>query len=87
MDAEGGPGVRYLVEWYVPSRDIVSLRRDVQRLAATGGSDVRNVRSFLIAADETCLVFVEASGPSAVTAACRRAGIDVDRIVEVGLVR
>jgi len=86
MEAEGGPRVRYLVEWYVPSRDLESLRRDVQRLGEVGGPEVRHVGSFLISADETCLVFLEAPGAPGVAAACRRAGIEVDRITTVEVI-
>jgi Nickel responsive protein SCO4226-like len=57
--------------------------RDAAEEVASGGVAVRYVRSHLLRDDETCLYLFEAPSAGEVREACRRAGIDGDRIVEV----
>jgi hypothetical protein len=50
--------------------------------SATEAESVRYLRSIYVPDDELCLHLFEADSAAAVCAACRKAGIRVDRIVE-----
>jgi hypothetical protein len=84
-DVAGERLLRFLVERYVPSRDLASLAADVDRLAALGAAGVRHVLSIAMPADETCLMLIEAGSLAAVLDAYRRAGIEVDRVARAEL--
>ena len=75
---------RFLVEAYTPATtDIADLearaRRAADLLAQAGGADVDCI---FVPADEMCLLIYEAASPQLVRDACRRAGIDCERVLE-----
>ena len=78
----------YVVERYRPSSDPDSLRAVADRLtagareASLDGASVRYVDTIFLPGDETCLHLFEADSEADVRAVARRAGIEVDRVVQ-----
>ncbi|HEY7738214.1 MAG TPA: nickel-binding protein [Candidatus Limnocylindria bacterium] len=75
----------FLVERYIPSISSSSVESAARRLAETTDDATHHVITLLVAGEETCLSVFEAADAQAVEAANRRAGFDLDRIVEVEL--
>jgi hypothetical protein len=78
----------YLVEMYVPGSHPREARRTALRLEAAAGElggrkgvRVRYLRTMFLPDDDTCFHLVHASGPAAVGALCRRAGLRHARVV------
>jgi hypothetical protein len=76
----------YLVELYLPSVGSLSAAaedaRRVERLAALEGDELRYVRTYFVAEDETCFHVFQACSRDAVAEASRRAGLEDARITE-----
>jgi hypothetical protein len=77
----------FLVERYLPA--IPSERVDLaaRRLEALLDPGVRHLLTLVVPGEETCLSVFEAPDPAAVRDLNERAAFDLDRIVEVELVR
>ena len=77
----------YLVELYRPRADgsgddrETRARHGAEQLAEEGVR-VRYVRSLFVPEDETCFFVYEAASADAVAAACRRARLEFERVVE-----
>ena len=77
----------YVVERYRSRSDPDSLRAVADRLAAGARSAttlgyVRYVHTIFVPEDETCLHLFEADSEADVRAVVRRAGLDVDRVLQ-----
>ena len=77
---------QFLAELYLSRARPGDLGEVVRRACAVSGSDggtpVRYLRSIYIPNDETCLHLFDAVSAQELCAACRHAGVRVDRIVE-----
>jgi hypothetical protein len=76
----------YLLELYLPRAGSLSEAaedaRRIEKLAADRDDELRYVRSYFVAEDETCFHIFEASSRQAVVEASRRAGLDDAHITE-----
>jgi hypothetical protein len=78
----------YLAEAYIPRPSANELRAHEQRARAaakelrTQGTPIRFVRSIFVPADEICFYVFEAISPETVGAACDRAALRFERVVE-----
>jgi hypothetical protein len=77
----------YVVELYRSRSDSDSLRAAADRLAAGARNasrqgSVRYLHTIFLPEDETCLHLFEADSEADVRAVARRAGLDVDRVVQ-----
>ena len=75
----------FLVERYVAESETAALTDRIRR--AAGGGDVTWLASVVLPGEDACLCLFEASSAAAVGALNRRAGADLDRVVEAALVR
>jgi hypothetical protein len=76
-----------MVETYASRRDAESFAPEERFRAAAeevsdGGNPVRFLRRILVPEDETCLLLYEAKSADDAAEAARRAGIEVERVVE-----
>ena len=81
------PGMpNYLLEPYLPRGGSLSAgaedRRGIERLAALEDEQLRYVRTFYVAEDETCFHVFEAPTREAVVDAASRAGLEDARVTE-----
>ena len=78
----------YLVERYISCLDAEALARIEARLRRVTaalrreGLDIHLVRSIALPGDDTCLCFFRASDSDLVLEANRRAGLELERVVE-----
>ena len=78
----------FLVESYVPSRDLAAFERALARVGGAAdtlpgaGPAVRFRRRIDVRADDTCLLLYEADSAEAVAEAVRRADVPFERVVE-----
>ncbi len=75
----------FLVERYVAEGQAVGLPDRLR--SATEGSDVTWLASIVLPGEDACLCLFEARSEADVVAVNRRAGADLDRVVEALLVR
>jgi hypothetical protein len=81
--------VSFLVETYIPGVNAQDPRvagrrmRDAAQRLSREGISVRYVRTTLLPGDETCFHVLAADSRDAVAAACRLAGLERARIVDV----
>ena len=76
----------YLLELYLPRAGSLAAAaedaRRVEQFATLEGEELRYVRTFFVAEDETCFHVFEASSREAVLEASRRAGLEDARVTE-----
>jgi len=75
----------FLVERYVAESETAALTDRIRR--AADGGDVTWLASVVLPGEDACLCLFEANSAAAVVALNRRAGADLDRVVEAALVR
>jgi hypothetical protein len=73
----------FLLELYLPSASSLSAAaQDARRIEKLGGDELRHLRTYFVAEDETCFHVFEASSRDAVIKAASRAGLTNARVTE-----
>jgi hypothetical protein len=80
--------MRFLVESYLPvagaegQAEVVARARAAADELAREGAPLRHLDCIFVPDDEMCLLLYEADSPELAREACRRAGIECERVLE-----
>lgn len=72
----------YLLEIYLPRSTPITEAADAARVIAANRTELRYVRTWVVAEDETCFHVFEAPSREVVTEAAREAGLADARVTE-----